>query len=985
MDFVGPVSRRHRTGLLCGSSVAIGLTLGLSSPAFAQQISSPASAVQTSPSPSAPTAPNEQASTAAAPDAAPRGPLASPSQEAPSSETSAKDKDIVVTGTRVIRDGYQAPTPTSVVGAAEIASKAPANIADFVNELPSLASSATPRTTVYQLSSGNYGVNALNLRNLGANRTLVLLDGQRVGNSTLGGLVDINNFPQALIKRVDVVTGGASADWGSDAVAGVVNFVLDTNYTGVKGTAQTGITTYGDDASYNVSLTAGTKFAGDRGHIIFSAERNYNDGIRGVPRDWFHGKGVLINPNYTATNGQPQLIVGDNIGLSNATPGGIITTGPLAGTYFGPNGVPTRFNYGSLVTAPFMQGGDWRYSTIATGGDLDGRLTRNNFFGRASFDITNDIQIFVQGSYSTSYSTQHFGYQYQLGNLTIQPDNAFIPASIASQITAPFNLGTFNQDLGPITITNKRTAIRGVVGLKGKFNALGSSWSWDTYYQKSVNNIYNSSYLTITPNYRNAIDSVRNANGVIVCRVTLTNPNSGCVPYDIFGTGVNSQAAINYVKGTAYGKPKLTEDVAAATLRGNPFSTWAGPVSIATGVEYRREEVSGTNDPLSTTRSYFAGNYQNSFGSYHVAEGFFEAVAPLYKGLDLNGAVRVTDYSTSGTVVTWKGGVTFTPVEDITFRFTRSRDIRAPNLQELFVAGATNTSTAPDPFRGNVSSTFFTLTQGNLALKPEKADTLGVGVVLKPRFIRGFEASVDYYNIDINGAIFTVDAQTLINQCFAGNTALCGQIARNSAGVISQITVQPINLAKQTNRGVDMEASYRTGLEPLLPSIGGNLTLRVLATRFIKNYTNNGINVPTDTVGTNNANQGAFLSLPKWRYLASAAWNNDSLALTFTARGFSAGVNNTSYIECTANCPASTAANMTINNNHLPGATYFDVNATYTFRKGWQAFVSVDNLINKDPAQVPYGTSVGGANLPVNPALYDTLGRLFRVGVRFAL
>jgi len=891
--------------------------------------------------------------------------------------------EVVVTGTRVVRDGYQAPTPTSVIGAAEIAAKAPANLADFVNQMPSMASSATPRTTVYQLSSGNYGVNALNLRNLGANRTLVLLDGQRVGVSTLAGWVDINNFPQALIKRVDVVTGGASADWGSDAVAGVVNFILDKDFTGVKAQAQVGSTTYGDDFNYNVSLTAGTRFANNRGHVMVSLEDDFNDGIRGVPRDWFHGKGMIINPNYTATNGQPQLLVGDNIGLSTATPGGIITSGALRGIYFGPGGAPTRFNYGSLVSAPFMQGGDWQYATIATGGDLDGRLVRQNAFLRTSFEVTDHLQVFAQGSYSQAKSHQNFGYQYNLGNITIRPDNAFIPASIASQATAPFSLGTLNRDLGPISIANQREAWRGVIGANGDFDAFGSTWRWDAYGQRSVNKIYNSSYLTVTSRYLGAIDAVRDATGAIVCRSTLTNPGNGCVPYDIFGTGVNSQAAINYVKGTAFGRPKLTEDVVAATLHGAPFSSWAGPVSIATGLEYRKEEVSGTNDPLSTTRSYFAGNYQNSFGSYDVTEGFVEAVVPLAKGLDFNGAMRVTDYSTSGTVTTWKAGMTYSPIEDLTFRATRSRDIRAPNLAELFQAGATNTSTAPDPFRGNTSTTFFTLTQGNLKLEPEEADTLGLGVVLRPRFLAGFQAAIDYYNIDIDGAIATVDAQTLISQCFSGNAVLCSQISRNAAGAISQIVVQPVNLAKQISRGVDFEASYRTSLEDSAPSIGGNLTMRLMATRFLKNYTNNGINKPTDTVGTNNANGGAFLSLPKWRWNATLGWDKGPIALTLTARGFSAGVQNTSYIECSSGCPTSTAANMTINDNHLPGATYFDVSMRYAIREKATVFLSVDNLFNKDPAQVAYGTSVGGANLPVNAALYDTLGRQFRLGIRY--
>ena len=906
------------------------------------------------------------------------------SQSGPAVET------VTVSSTRVVRNGYEAPTPTSVIGDAEIAAKAPANLADFVNELPSLASSATPRTTVYQLSSGNYGINALNLRNLGQNRTLVLLDGQRVGSSTLTGWVDVNNFPQALVKRVDVVTGGASADWGSDAVAGVVNFILDKDFVGLKGLAQGGVTSYGDDATYNLSLTAGTTFLGGRGHVLFDVEDYYNAGITGLgSRTWFHGRGMIFNPAYTPTNGQPQLLVGDNIGLSTATPGGIITSGPLQGTYFGQGGTPAQFNYGPIVSAPFMQGGQWQYSSIAPTGDLDGRLARQNVFARTSYDFTDHFEVYVQGSFSSATSREAFANQYNLANITIQPDNAFIPAAIASQVTGPFTMGTINQDLGPIKLKNNRSAWRAVVGAKGDFDALGSNWNWDIYGQKSINHIYNSAFLTITPNYNAAIDSVRAPSGAIVCRSTLTNPTNGCVPYDIFGTGVNGQAVMNYIKGTAFGVTNLEENVASGTLRGNPLSDWAGPISVATGIEYRREGVGGYNDPLSTTRSYWAGNYHASHGSYEVTEGFFEAVVPLAKdavlakSLDLNAAVRETGYSVSGLVTTWKVGLTYTPFDDVTFRATRSRDIRAPNLSELYQAGATTTSTAPDPFRGNASTTFFTITQGNLNLKPEQADTTGLGIVLKPSFLSGFEASVDYYNVDIGGAISTVDAQTLINQCFAGNTALCAQISRNASGAISQVLVEPINLAKQTSRGLDFEASYHWSLDSLASWLSGDMTARLLATHFLKNYTNNGINQPTDTVGTNNANGGAFLSLPNWRYLATIGWDNGVTGVTLTGRGVSSGVNNTSYIQCTAGCPTSTANNMTINNNYLPGAIYFDANVSYNVNEQVQMYLAVDNLFDRDPVQVPYGTSVGGANLSVNPALYDTLGRMYRIGVRF--
>lgn len=259
------------------------------------------------------------------------------------------------------------------------------------------------------------------------------------------------------------------------------------------------------------------------------------------------------------------------------------------------------------------------------------------------------------------------------------------------------------------------------------------------------------------------------------------------------------------------------------------------------------------------------------------------------------------------------------------------------------------------------------------------ADSLGVGVILRPRFLPGFTASADYYDIDIKDAISTVNAATVVNQCFQGNTAFCSQIERDTAGIISSVVVQPVNLAKQIARGLDFEAGYRQ------PFLDGDLAIRLMATRYLKNYTNDGITPPTDTVGINGTNGTLKNSLPRWRYQASLGWNRDPVSFTFTARGFSSGVYNTSYIQCTSGCPASTTANMTINDNHLPGAIYFDTNVTVSLSDQVDGFLSVDNMLNKDPAQMAYGPGIGTAPLSVNPVLYDVLGRSFRLGFRFKM
>jgi len=910
------------------------------------------------------------------------------------STSSTSVEEVQVTGTRVVRDGYSAPTPTTVVGAQQIQDKAPANIAQLVDEMPELANSATPVNYGNQVSSGLSGINALNLRALGPVRTLVLLDGERLGASTLTGLVDINQIPEQLVKRVDIVTGGASADYGSDAVAGVVNFVLDKDFVGVKSELQGGGTSYGDDANYKGALTIGQNFLGDRLHVLLSLEYAYNDGIKGVPRPWATNQNETLqfnNPNSTPTNGQPALLVRNNAGFATATPGGIITAGPLQGIYFGPGGTPAQFQYGPIVSGNFMQGGQSAYTNIANVADLDTLMSRQNAYFRTSYNLTDHIQIYGEASWAKVVTHENSLVQFNFANLTVQPDNAFIPASIASKVTAPLTMGSFNQDLGPIPAYTRRSNERFTLGATGDFDALGTNWAWDVHGHEQITNVYLAVRDTITANYKNALDAVKNTNGAIVCRSTLSSPNNGCVPYDVFGTGVNSQAVLNYVLGTSEGRTQLKQNNEALNVRGNPFSNWAGPISVAFGFEHRQESVSGSNDPLSTTNSYFTGNFHASFGTYDVNEGYFETVIPLLKdvpfakSLDLTGAVRETDYSTSGLVTTWKVGATWAPIDDLKFRMTQSRDIRAPDLAALFNASQTSTNVVVDPTHANASSSIFQITSGNKALNPEVADTTSLGVVVTPTFLDGFQASVDWYRIDLNNAITTFTAQQAVNLCAQGNTVFCSGIVRNGAGTITQVNVTPVNVAQQIASGLDFEASYRRTLDTDLPWLNGDLTFRFQATKYLKNYTNNAVTAPTDNVGTNSNNGSQLLSLPSFQWLTSVTWDHGPLGATLTAHGISDGVVNTSFIQCTSGCPASTTANMTTENNFVPGSYWFDASVRYDIEEGLQAYLAVDNLANRAPVMIGYGPTFGAAPLSVNASAYDVIGRMFRGGVRFQL
>ncbi|MBB6227655.1 outer membrane receptor protein involved in Fe transport [Polymorphobacter multimanifer] len=323
----------------------------------------------------------------------------------------AEEELINVIGTRVVRDGYQSPTPVSVVGADEILRSATPNIADYVNTLPALSGSSTPRTTVAQVGAGRQGINSMNLRGIGDVRTLTLLDGRRVGGMINTGAVDVSSLPQQLITRVDVVTGGASASYGSDALSGVVNFVLDTKFTGFKGQVSGGVTTYGDNRNWQIALTYGTSFADGRGHFLLSGEVAHEDGIYDASnRSWTDaGWAYINNPTYTATNGQPRVLLRPGVGLTTSTLGGAIACSAtsacssLRGIAFGPGGTPYNLVFGPIVSDPIMAGGTLGDNNVRSGSIENSILpeqNRRNLFSRVSFDVADDWNLYAEGMYA---------------------------------------------------------------------------------------------------------------------------------------------------------------------------------------------------------------------------------------------------------------------------------------------------------------------------------------------------------------------------------------------------------------------------------------------------------------------------------------------------------------------------------------------------------------------------------------------------------
>ncbi|MET0281881.1 MAG: TonB-dependent receptor [Steroidobacteraceae bacterium] len=936
------------------------------------------------------------------------GALALPQMVAAAEPDDVALEEVVVSGSRVVRDGYQAPTPVSVVTAEELQSFASTNVADALNTLPAIAGSLTPSNSQTTASSGNSGINALNLRGIGTGRTLVLLNGQRIVASSSTGLVDTNTIPQELIERVEVVTGGASASWGSDAVGGVVNFILDTEYEGVKSSLTVGATNYGDNQNAKFSLTGGTSFAGGRGHITASGYVGRTDPVIYNKRDWnLEGWQSVTNPAYTynpatrtGSHDAPQRLITPQVGAYTGVIGGVITSGPLRGTAFGEGGIPYKVIPGLLVNGgQDMVGGPMWQQTDIRGkhgsAPLASRLRDMGGFLNTAWDINDDTTVSLMLSRNRS-ETANWAFSLEdYGSIPIKSGNPFIPASVQASMTAQglttLALGSMHPDLDIAVATGDRTVSRAVLSIDGK---VFEDWHWNAYYQYGESKqFYTTPGMWNTANLAKAYDAVRNpTTGAIVCAVTLTNPADPCQPYNPFGINVNTDATVYYVEGNGTIQTRInhmSQNVAAASIDGTPFSLWAGDVAVAAGLEWRREWMGKSSvDAASIAGQWWAGNSRPSKGDFNVKEAFLETVIPLAKDMflaksaDLTGAVRVEDYSEAGTVTAWKVGATWKPIDDVTVRGSLSHDIRAPNLIELFSSGTASAPFILDPWQPTIPSPGYgisVLNVGNPDLKPEVSDSWGVGLVFQPSFLPGFGASVDYWDTDITDAIGSaLGQQAIVDNCFAGQAEFCSLITFQSGPGSRILTVRrsSVNNANAAYRGVDYEASYRfaPGFVP------GNVALRVVATNYLENSSVSS-GIKTETAGQNSG------SVPDWRWSASATWSVSAWKAGLSARGVSKGVYNNYYVECTTGCPISvTGREVTVSENDIKGAIYFDgsISREFEFGEGSKAdlFLNVRNLMNKDPAVVAAFGSFADTLSPANSNLYDVMGRVFTAGVR---
>ncbi len=735
------------------------------------------------------------------------------------------------------------------------------------------------------------------------------------------------------------------------------------------------------------------------------------------------GGGFFANPNGVIS------VLNNN----TAATAGIRNLFGTGGVTFRPDGTPIAYNLGRPASGSTAANGDVfsamtttqlmvpveRYTTYGhmdfdvsanvrgfvegSFGHVEGETLQSRWFGAAVPIFTDNP--FIPAAVRTAGA--------------LAPASANPNATRPGNSTASFNLATLGQRRGHSG--SEADTYRGTFGFNG---ALSGSWKWDAYYQYAhterdqfvENNLVQGAPLyTNVPNGAGlsnpsavarwfwSLDSVYNpadaalpaAQRRVVCRASISADAalraaaSGCVPFNPFGENSSGQAALDYVYQTLTENIEISQHVVAGNVTGEIAQLWAGPLSAAAGVEYRHDETELKHDDLSNVFAYFQNFGADYNAEQDVVEGYLEAELPLLKdvtaarNLSLNAAVRETRYDISGfggfnraaadssfNATTWKVGLLWDPVEWLRFRLTKSRDVRAPNFNELFQASASNfTSVFNSLVAGRPSQNPTLYGGGNPDVQPEKGDTTTVGVIFTPRWggwTDGVRLSVDYYNIKVDDYIGSPGTQNIVDRCATGDTALCNLLVLGAGNSLLEVRNVNFNLQWLRTRGIDIEAEYK------LPM---GLSFRALATRTLENSTNL-FGVVTDRMG-----ETGGAGLPKWLANLYTTYAKGPASLTLSARYISKGILNALYTDPSSPNFSLTAPN-NINDNSVASVVYFNLSGSYNFVEHddvrIQAFAAVNNLFNRAPPSAPQ------LSYPTNPIYFDQIGRIYRAGVRFS-
>ncbi len=951
-------------------------------------------------------------------------------------DETAADEEIVVTGTLIKNPNLQLSSPVNVVSEKEIAARQIGNAEQLLRNLPGVVANIGSA-----VNNGNGGASFVNLRGLGSQRNLALIDGDRLVPAADGGQFDLNNVPVVLLSRVDVLTGGASTTYGADAVSGVVNFITKSNFTGFDGRVSYGITERGDGNQFRADVTMGGDFADGKGNAVISLGYQKVDPVYQGDRD-------ISLFQISSTNGRAAG------GSPTDTPTSFILANAPAGT---PAGAPNPFfvqnnGNGTGFVTPNADGFNFAPFNI-----FQTPFERFNVYAAAKYEIADDIEVYARGLFSKNSVTTIIAPSGIFAeSLTTNINNPFISAAQRTTIcaanptldcsagsTASFTIPAVYRrtvEVGPRVSRFVTTMFDYKAGVRGKITD-GINFDVHAAYGQSNNNQTLSGYTL-----RSRVSQALLADNATTCR----NTAQGCVPLNLFGgPGSITPAMVNFIQGTS----TVAVDTGLGQVRGVisgdtglTIPSASNPITFAVGGEYRNYTYRRTPDNLSQVPGELGGGGGAVLpftGGYDVIEGFAETNIPLvedkefFKSLSLELGIRQSRYSVNApnnpsfSATTWKAGLSWSPADGVKFRGGYNRAVRAPNINELFAPVVTGlTSLAIDPCAGaapvgNANLTAVCIAQGapaatigqiqnpaagqaartsggNLAIQPETADTVTIGAVFTPAFAPGLSVTIDYFNVKVNQAITNATPADVINACFgsitaqSASSAACTSIRRSQVnGRLSGSVNAPAftfglptpltNLGRIATSGIDLSAAYSVdvGFAKLSFNLNGTYTIE-------NKFRASPASINRECVGQYSVNCGIVGGgiQPEWVH-------NFRTGLDFGSANVSVLWNYIGGVEYERILPRVFAGTITgsgplvgqqVDFNRIKAFSYFDLAGGFKIMDNISIDMLVSNLFDKKPPNV--GSTVGttGQNSGnTYPSTYDTLGRRYMVtlGVKF--
>lgn len=949
---------------------------------------------------------------------------------------------VEITGSRIRSLNADSPSPLQVITAEDIAKSGAVNIQDLLLKNPISGSPAISRTNS-NFATASAGVSTIDLRSLGTARTLVLINGRRTVSGVPGDqAVDLNTIPTEFIERVEILTGGASSLYGSDAVAGVVNIIYKRSFEGLAVDLQLGQSEEGDDRKKKFALTFGTSGNNGRtslmGHLALSEQGAVYSRDRDISAvDQFS----LALRSSAATRKPEDLFTPSRPFLSGFNPQGTFYTDNNAYTYNragqvvaddtnGANGEATGFNRSA-------------FRTIAI------PVKRALLAAKAEHAISEAHSVFFEGSYALSKTATELepyplasddilpasGGQVPAGALVggVLVRNPFVPDHIWNDISDTDGDGIPDyfftrrmSEFGNRGNRAERDNFRFTTGMRGE---LGRGIDYDAYlgYGMTKESQTSSGQVNVL-NFRYALDAVRDTNDVDgdgdrnepICRDGNARAQ-GCVPINVFGRGAVGPGALNYVSAPGSLTTSTSQRIAGLTVSGEAFDLPAGALGYAVGAEYRKETSRSEFDALQQAGLNAGNAIPSTFGNFDATEVFFETRVPLLKDLPFVKklsavlAARSSDYSTVGRVASWNAGIEWSATPDVKLRLSRTQSTRAPNINELFsppsqdfptglsdpcvgvTAAATGTTAercrAATGVNANIAANgSFVATQsdrqgvsgfdrGNPDLNEERGRSFTAGLVFTPSSIpalRNLTLTVDYFKIDIADAIVATPRQFILTQCYSGDAAFCRFITRR-ANATGPNSAGSLSFIDSENANSGGE-----GVEGVDLTAAYALALGPgrLSTRLAYTWLKEGFRVPLP-----GAERDAFAGEIGTPRNAGAPKHKATLDIGYETGPF--GIRTTTtYIGESAIDDQFLAASfaprgrVAAGSVTVPGKAYLDLQLTYRLAKQAQLYFGMDNALGTKAPVIPSGVAGNTTGAETDAGNYDAIGRRFYVGVR---